>query len=78
MIVRRQDGEAIASEDEDWVLEHLGSCEPCSRVHASMLEASVCYRAWRTPDPAGTRPGGRGRGDAGDGESQDVVGDVLP
>ncbi|MGZ4187176.1 MAG: sigma-70 region 4 domain-containing protein [Solirubrobacteraceae bacterium] len=78
MIVRRQDGEPIASEDEDWVLEHVGSCEACSRVHASMLEASVCYRAWRTPDPAATRPAGRGRGDAGDGESQDVVGDAMP
>ena len=78
MIVRRQDGEPIASEDEDWVLEHIGSCEACSRVHAAMLEASVCYRAWRTPDPAATRPGGRDRADAGDGTSQDVVGDAVP
>lgn len=75
MIVRRQDGELIASEDEDWVLAHLGSCEGCSRVHAAMLEASVNYRAWRTPDPAATRPGGRDR--AG-GESQDGVGDAVP
>jgi hypothetical protein len=71
MIVRRQDGEPIASEDEDWVLEHLGSCEACSRVHAAMLEASVCYRAWRTPNPAATRPGSRDRAD-------DVVGDAVP
>jgi hypothetical protein len=73
MMVRRQDGEPIASEDEDWVLEHLGSCEACSRVHAAMLEASVCYRAWRTPDPASTRPGGRA-----DGVPEDVVGDTVP
>jgi hypothetical protein len=75
MMVRRQDREPLASEDEDWVLEHLGSCESCSRVHAAMLEASVCYRAWRTPDPAATRPGGRG---GADGEPQDVVGDAVP
>ena len=80
MMVRRQDGEPMASEDEDWMLEHLGSCEPCSRVHAAMLEASVCYRAWRTPDPSATRPGARDRGSAGDGdgESQNAVGDTVP
>ena len=76
LIVRRQDRELIATEDEDWLLAHLGSCESCLRVHAAMLEASVCYRAWRTPDPAATRPGTR-RG-AGDGEPQDVVGDAVP
>jgi hypothetical protein len=43
-----------------------------------MLEASVCYGAWRTPDPASTRPGARGRAVAGDGEPQDVVGDAVP
>lgn len=75
MMVRRQDREPLASEDEGWVLEHLGSCEPCSRVHAAMLEASVCYRAWRTPDPAATRPGARGGDDR---EPQDVVGDAVP
>jgi Sigma-70, region 4 len=82
LMVRRQDGEPVVKEDEDWLLEHLGSCESCLRAHAAMLEASVCYAAWRTPDPAATRPGGRrgaeaGAGD-GDGESQDVVGDTLP
>ena len=76
LIVRRQDREPIATEDEDWLLAHLGSCESCVRVHAAMLEASVCYRAWRTPDPAATRP--RTRRGAGDGEPQDVVGDALP
>jgi hypothetical protein len=75
-IGRRQDREPIATEDEDWLLAHLGSCESCSRVHAAMLEASVCYRAWRTPDPAATRPGTRR--EAGDGEPQDVVGDAVP
>jgi hypothetical protein len=76
LMVRRQDREPIATEDEDWLLAHLGSCESCLRVHAAMLEASVCYRAWRTPDPAATRPGTR-RG-AADGEPQDVVGDAVP
>jgi hypothetical protein len=76
LMVRRQDRESIATEDEDWLLAHLGSCESCLRVHAAMLEASVCYRAWRTPDPAATRPGTRRR--AGDGEPQDVVGDAVP
>jgi hypothetical protein len=78
LMVRRQDGEPVVKEDEDWLLEHLGSCESCSRVHAAMLEASVCYAAWRTPDPAATRPGGRRDAEAGDGESQDVVGDAVP
>jgi hypothetical protein len=78
LIVRRQDGEPVAKEDEDWLLEHLGSCEPCSRVHASMLEASVCYRAWRIPDPAATRPGARAGAQAADEEPQDAVGDAVP
>ena len=76
LMVRRQDRQPVATEDEDWLLEHLGSCESCLRVHAAMLEGSVCYRAWRTPDPAATRPGTR-RG-AGDGEPEDVVGDAVP
>jgi hypothetical protein len=80
MMVRRQDGEPVAKEDEDWLLEHLGSCDSCLRVHAAMLEASVCYGAWRTPDPAATRPAGRRGSEAADsdGESQDVVGDAVP
>lgn len=79
MIVRRQDREPLAEEDEDWVLAHLGSCEACSRVHAAMLEASVCYGAWRTPDPSATRPGARDdAGGSASGESQDVVGDAVP
>lgn len=76
LMVRRQDGDEVSTEAEDWVLEHLGSCESCSRVHAAMLEASVCYRAWRTPDPALTRPGARGPGGAG--ERKDAVGDAVP
>jgi sigma-70-like protein len=75
LMVRRQDREPIAEEDEDWLLSHLGSCQPCLRVHAAMLEASVCYRAWRTPDPAATRPGGRRQSGA---ESEDIVGDAMP
>jgi Sigma-70, region 4 len=48
-LARRQDGEPLAAEEEDWLLEHLGSCEQCGRAHAAMLEASACYRGW--PDP---------------------------
>ena len=75
LMVRRQDREPVAVEDEDWLLSHLGSCESCLRVHAAMLEASVCYRAWCTPDPAATRPGARGRAGA---DAGDVVGDAVP
>ena len=75
LMVRRQDREPLAEEEEDWLLSHLGSCDSCRRVHAAMLEASVCYRAWRTPDPAATRPGGRRPSGA---ESEDVVGDAVP
>ena len=75
VMVRRQDREPVAVDDEDWLLEHLGSCDSCLRVHAAMLEASVCYRAWRTPDPAATRPGARGRAGADAGEG---VGDAVP
>jgi hypothetical protein len=82
MMVRRQDGEWVGREDEDWLVDHLGSCESCSRVHAAMLEASVCYRAWRIPDPAATRAGTRDQAaagdDMGDGHSQDAVGDTVP
>lgn len=82
VIVRRQDRERVSREDEDWLLDHLGSCESCSRVHAAMLEASVCYRAWRIPDPAATGPGARNSAPAGDGhgggEAQDAVGDTVP
>ncbi|HEY1509238.1 MAG TPA: sigma factor-like helix-turn-helix DNA-binding protein [Solirubrobacteraceae bacterium] len=73
IIVRRQDHEPVDVDDQTWLLEHLGSCESCARVHASMLEASVCYRAWRTPDPAATRPGARPRQTA-----EDAVGDAVP
>jgi predicted DNA-binding protein (UPF0251 family) len=74
LMVRRQDREPVSAADEDWMLEHIGSCESCSRVHAAMLEASVCYRAWRTPDPALTRPGARGQPGR---EAKDAVGDAV-
>jgi DNA-directed RNA polymerase specialized sigma24 family protein len=51
-LAKRQDGELPDQPENAWLLEHLGACEPCTRAHAAMLEASVCYRAWR-PD-AGT------------------------
>jgi Sigma-70, region 4 len=55
----RQDGEEVSGADEDWLLDHLGNCAGCSQAHAAMLEASVCYRAWRLGDPQGqSSPGG--------------------
>jgi Sigma-70, region 4 len=48
-LAMRQDGELSDQHENAWLLEHLGACEPCTRAHAAMLEASVCYRAWR-PD----------------------------
>lgn len=46
-LARRQDGEQVAPEDHEWLNDHLGGCASCRRAHAAMLEASVCYRAWR-------------------------------
>jgi hypothetical protein len=51
ILTRRQDSEPIEVEDDDWLPEHLGSCEACRRAHAAMLEASVCYRAWPVLEP---------------------------
>ena len=45
MLARRQDGEPVAGDDEDWLLDASGSCAACRVPHAAMLEASVCYRA---------------------------------
>jgi hypothetical protein len=42
----RQDAQPVSTADEDWLLDHLGHCAGCHRLHATMLEASVCYRAW--------------------------------
>jgi hypothetical protein len=46
-LAMRQDGELSDKQEDAWLLEHLGDCDPCTRAHAAMLEASVCYRAWR-------------------------------
>jgi Sigma-70, region 4 len=52
----RQDGQPVSPADEDWLLDHLEHCHGCRRLHATMLEASVCYRAWPVslsdPDPS--------------------------
>lgn len=50
-LARRQDDEAMSDAEEDWLLEHLGSCALCERDHAAMLEASACYRAWPAEGP---------------------------
>jgi hypothetical protein len=47
ILARRQDSEPLGAEDDDWIREHLNGCPACERAHAAMLEASVCYRAWR-------------------------------
>lgn len=56
-IALRQDGEPVSPADDDWLIEHLGHCVGCGQAHAAMLEASVCYRAWRVPDAASSRAG---------------------
>jgi hypothetical protein len=56
-IARRQDGESVTEADEDWLIEHLGHCVGCARAHSTMLEASACYRAWRTDDSPGPAVG---------------------
>ncbi|HEX4010490.1 MAG TPA: sigma factor-like helix-turn-helix DNA-binding protein [Solirubrobacteraceae bacterium] len=49
-IARRQDGQAVADADADWLVEHLGHCRGCGQAHAAMLEATACYRAWSADD----------------------------
>ncbi|MGA9857587.1 MAG: sigma factor-like helix-turn-helix DNA-binding protein, partial [Solirubrobacteraceae bacterium] len=56
VIAGRQDGLAVSAADEDWLIGHLGHCRACGQAHASMLEASACYRAWAPDDGAGERP----------------------
>jgi hypothetical protein len=54
-IARRQDSAPVGDEETTWLMEHLGHCQACTAAHAAMLEASVCYRAWRVS--ADDRPG---------------------
>jgi RNA polymerase sigma factor (sigma-70 family) len=68
VIARRQDTEPVAADDTTWLMDHLGHCSPCNQAHAAMLEASVCYRAWR--EPAGERSGVDG-GEPGTGSAAD-------
>lgn len=48
VLAHRQDSEPLSGEDDRWMLDHLGVCPRCIAAHAAMLEASACYRAWRT------------------------------
>jgi hypothetical protein len=57
-IARRQDSEPVDEGETAWLMEHLGHCRACTQSHAAMLEASVCYRAWRVQ--ADGRPGVEG------------------
>jgi hypothetical protein len=50
MMAQRQDSEPLSDEGDSWLLDHLGECAACNESHAAMLEASVCYRAWRVND----------------------------
>ncbi len=56
LLARRQDSELVSRQDDVWLIEHLGTCEPCERAHAAMLEASVCYRGWRAEAHAPAGP----------------------
>jgi DNA-directed RNA polymerase specialized sigma24 family protein len=57
----RQDRELSDEAENAWLLEHLGACDACTGAHAAMLEASVCYRAWR---PQGGTESAESNGDA--------------
>jgi hypothetical protein len=57
-LAMRQDGELSDRAEDNWLLEHLGSCDRCTQAHAAMLEASVCYRAWRAQDEQGETASG--------------------
>ncbi len=46
LLASRQDSEPISVGDDEWLRAHLAECPECEMVHAAMLEASVCYRAW--------------------------------
>ncbi len=48
-LTNRQDSEPLSAGDDDWLIAHLGSCQECSKAHAAMLEASVCYRVATRP-----------------------------
>jgi DNA-directed RNA polymerase specialized sigma24 family protein len=51
ILARRQDGEAVQDDEEQWIFDHLYECPSCERAHAAMLEAMVCYRGWRAEAP---------------------------
>ncbi len=55
LLACRQDSEPAADADQEWLFEHVTQCAVCGTAHAAMLEASVCYRAWKpahTAEPA--------------------------
>ncbi len=57
-IALRQDGQPVPEADGEWLVDHLGHCRGCGQAHAAMLEASACYRAWRSEDaPSGGASG---------------------
>jgi hypothetical protein len=65
----RQDGELSDEAENAWLLEHLGACDACTGAHAAMLEASVCYRAWRPQ--GGTESAERSSDNDGDADGAD-------
>jgi hypothetical protein len=42
----RPDGETPPGEEDERVRIHRSECAARERMHAAMLEASVCYRGW--------------------------------
>jgi hypothetical protein len=75
-LAARQDDEPVAPADEEWLIEHLGHCRGCAQIHAAMLEATACYRAWGAAEGAGAGaggdPGSAADGGAGSGHPADA------
>jgi hypothetical protein len=56
-LARRQDREIVEPGEREWLSDHLSACPSCRHAHAAMLEASVCYRAWKVdPIPLADHP----------------------
>ncbi len=55
-IASHQDDESTPAADDEWLVDHLGHCRGCAQAHASMLEATACYRAWQPEDAVSARP----------------------
>jgi RNA polymerase sigma factor (sigma-70 family) len=45
LLAREQDGQALASDDDSWLVRHLRDCATCRVRESAMQEAGVSYRA---------------------------------